>query len=211
MVIVPITNGYKTFYHIISADFLQSLYPNETVSYFGFGGELISDGTAATVYISDVEVYELESGISIHNYGFSGDDTVEGLARIDALCRCNPNVCVIAFGTNDIHQNGITITKEQYLDNITAMAIKLIEYGATPIFATIPPLATSEAHYDQVEDWNKGIRERANVLRIGVWDRWSALNQGDLSYLADGRHPTVDGYHLLATSLMSVLLGRLIQ
>jgi GDSL-like Lipase/Acylhydrolase family len=197
------TGGYKKVYAVLSSDYLMS--PGN-VGLLQFGGELIADGTVKTGKIKNFEIYELTNGIAVHNQGINGETASGGLSRISQVTTWNPDVCIIGYGTNDI-RTGVTLS--DFKNTLKQIVSTLRNKNCYPILATLPPLGDSEINNDLVPTWNDAIREMSNQLGISVWDRYWTLENGDLSYITDGRHPTKEGFELLGYNASRFLLGQI--
>jgi lysophospholipase L1-like esterase len=195
---------YKTVYFVISGDYILSL--DATAAQLYAGGEITPlSAAASTAKIKDVTVHELTAGIAVHNQGVDGNDAAAGIARIATVTAWSPDLCLVAFGTNDIRA-GTTLAT--FLTNLTQICITLTEAGVYPVLATLPPLDTDQTNYSLVPLWNEAIRSLAEQLHVGLWDRYLALRNGNIAYISDGQHPTQNGYHLLALTAREVLIGR---
>lgn len=192
-----VDNGdYLPVSYVVSVDYFKTV--QATFNRLNVGGEIVATETAGVGLIRDVELYKLSSGVAVVNQGVDGDDTIEGLARIATVTGWTPDVVVVAFGTNDIREHNNLTT---FTDNLTSIINAVKAAGGYPVLATIPPLAADQANYDDVPAWNAAIEALAASAQVGFWDRWKALNNGDLTLIDDGRHPTRAGYLMLGADL----------
>ncbi|NLP23993.1 MAG: hypothetical protein GX382_05640 [Syntrophomonadaceae bacterium] len=192
--------GYAKVSYTFSPRFIASLDP--TIVKVGIGGLLESEGQISMGQLRNIQLSALSSGIAIHNQGVSYTSVAEGLATIGKVIRWQPDVCIVAYGTNDI-RNGVSW--EDYCTDLVQLVNTLREHRIFPIIATLPPLGKDQVNYDQVPAWNELITAKANELGIGLWDRWQAFYKGDLSFIEDGRHPTRKGYLRLGEDLVRFL------
>lgn len=181
--------GYAKVRYVFSPRFIASLNP--TIVKVGIGGVLESEGQISTGQLRDLQLYALSAGIAIHNQGVSYTTVAEGLATINKVIKWQPDLCIVAYGTNDI-RNGVS-WEDYYADLLQVVNI-LKEHKIFPIIATLPPLGDDQVNFDKVPAWNESIIAKAHELQIGLWDRWQAFDDGDLSFIEDGRHPTRKGY-----------------
>ena len=175
-----------------------------TFDRFVFGVRLNNAVNGESLKVTKISFKEVDKGIFVANRGISGETTADGINRISTIIADHPDICIIAFGTNDI-RNGVTLST--YLVNLTTIINTLKNNNIIPILATLPPLAIDQTNYDLVDDWNIEIKYLATTLGVQVHDRYWALNDGDLSYIADGRHPTEEGYSMLANTVYDILTG----
>jgi lysophospholipase L1-like esterase len=189
--------GYAKVSYTFSPRFIASLDP--TIVKVGIGGLLESEGQISIGRLRNIQLSALSSGIAIHNQGVSYTSVAEGLATIGKVIRWQPVVCIVAYGTNDI-RNGVS--REDYYADLLQLVNILREHKIFPIIATLPPLGDDQVNCDKVPAWNEYITVKAHELNIGLWDRWQAFDNGNLSFIEDGRHPTRDGYLRLGENVV---------
>lgn len=193
------TAGYLELAGVISCDYALVLAP--TVSDINIGGEIIG-AVNGTGLIRNITFHQLSTGVAVVNQGTDGWDAGDGVANIANVTGWTPDVCVVAYGTNDIRAVGdVDANMVTYLSNLDSIIDALAAANIHPVLATLPPLASDQNNYTKVTQWNAAIRGKAITRNVGYWDRWTALNHGDLTYIDDGRHPTRAGYLLLASDL----------
>jgi lysophospholipase L1-like esterase len=192
------TGGYLRSSMVLSTDRLLQSY--STMAHLALGGEINADSNHQHVgVLRNLSFYKLSRGVSIINQGVSGDDAAAGLARIATVTGWTPNVCVVAFGTNDIRAAGdVNANLATYKTNLTSIVNALKAANCYPVLANIPVLAADQANYTYVPTWNGEIKALAASLQVGYWDRYSLLALADIE---DGRHPTAAGYLKLAQGL----------
>lgn len=187
---------------LIDIDSYKKRYP--TLSKFRVGVTLNSNAANKYSVIKSIELIELTNGVIIFNDGVSGNTITDGIARINSIVSSNPNICIIAFGTNDIRL-GVTI--ETFLEKLQIVIDSLININCIPIIATLPPLGEEQLNYDLINEWNREIKYFAAKQNLRIWDRYWALNDGDTSLLFDGRHPNSVGYRKLGISSYNIIVG----
>lgn len=191
------TQGYVVVNYVFSPRFIASL--DARVSRIGAGAVLAIDGQSGTGKVRNLQLYELSVGNAIHNQGVSYTTIAEGLATIDKVLKWQPDICIIAYGTNDI-RNGVS--REDYSADLEQAVEILREHGIFSIISTLPPLGDDQINYDQVPAWNNFIAAKAQELQVGLWDRWQAFDNGDIKFIEDGRHPTREGYLRLGEDVL---------
>lgn len=183
---------------------LLKKYP--TANKLCYGARLSSKNGDSSIIINSLEIIETTNYIGVYNDGVSGDTTVNGLARLQTVLDKKPNICFVAFGTNDI-RNGISL--EEYLNNIKSIITSLKSINCEPIIATLPPLGTNQTNHDKVESWNNEIKYFAVKNGCRVWDRYWHFEDGDLKYIVDDRHPGTIGYRVLGETSFGIVIGEL--
>lgn len=183
------SEGYVSVSFVFSPRYILSLHPDAVE--VGIGARLNADRSLQTALVTGLSLKEAERGIAFHNQGVSYTTIAEGLASLEKVLKWDPDICIIAYGTNDI-RNGITLST--YLSDLKKVVDILESCSIFPIIATLPPLGEDQINFDQVTAWNQAITESAVAWRIGLWDRWKAFDNGDIAFIEDGRHPTRAGY-----------------
>jgi len=127
------------------------------------------------------------------NAGVGGENTAEGLARIqrDVLDH-SPDLVLIEFGLNDIrYEPAKRISEDQFADNLREMHRLLVERGAAVIFMTPTPIvgayhvySKGTDYYNQWGDCNglnaiyaEVIRQVARELEAPLCDIYEAFVQ----------------------------------
>ena len=187
-------------------DFKELLSKNPTATKFAYGLVMESTHNDSSFYLEKLEMVEVTKFVNVINNGISGDTTTGGVKRLQTVLDEKPNLCFIAFGTNDI-RNGTSL--ETYLDNIKIIINELKNIGTTPIIATLPPLPQGQNNYNKVDEWNRQIKYFAVKNGCRVWDRFWHFENGDLKYIVDGRHPGTIGYRILGETSFQIALGEL--
>ena len=83
-----------------------------------------------------------EFEVSVANAGVGGENTEEGLARIDrAVLAHSPDVVTVEFGLNDIrYEPHKRVVEQQFVANLRRMYALLTEAGARVVFMTPTPI-----------------------------------------------------------------------
>ncbi|MGE5530541.1 MAG: SGNH/GDSL hydrolase family protein [Bacteroidota bacterium] len=99
--------------------------------------------------------YRPEMEICAHNAGVGGENTHEGLARIESdVLAYKPNLVVVEFGLNDIrYEPEKRMPEEQFAKNLRHMHEILTGAGAAVIFMTPNPIVDLFHVYSQGTDY----------------------------------------------------------
>lgn len=147
------------------------------------------------------------------NAGVPGEDTSEGLTRIDGVLRQGGDVLLLMEGTNDL---GPGISEETTRANLNQMATKAERQGLEVIHATvIPRLPTArlDADNQDTQRMNEQIRDLAGNQGRELADPFevfSSLPTLYSNYYDDAPgdrvgHPNEDGYDVLAQVFADVI------
>jgi lysophospholipase L1-like esterase len=130
------------------------------------------------------------------NEGSPGERTDQGLMRVDSvLANNNARFILIMEGTNDVTNAD---SPETVAFNLREICKHAIDYGTTPLLATLTPRLDFLDYYVR-EDYNPAIVAVAKELNITLVDQYTKMSTDTARYMADGRlHPNDDGYALIA-------------
>ena len=107
--------------------------------------------------------------------------------EIPLLCEyrlTRPAVALILIGTNDVAQ----LSSEAFAGNLAQIVQLSIDKGVIPILSTLPWRFGFEA---QVPDFNRIIRETAQVYDVPLWDYGTAMDRlPNHGISGDGAHPS---------------------
>ena len=152
----------------------------------------------------------------VENYGIGGENTLEGLERIDSVLReaaLSGDVLLLMQGTNDI-SNKISIETTRF--NLNQMALRAESRGMNAIHATtIPRLPNAKFDPGNIAntELNQNIRDLAGRRGRDLADPFEVLSPiPDLftryySQASDDPvgHPNAAGYDLLAQIFFNVI------
>jgi len=129
--------------------------------------------------------------IPVLNYGVGGENSGDGLDRIESVLLDNldASIVIILEGTNDGWW-GVNFTKE----NLRGMVRICRKYNKIPILMTLTP----DSRYPEKNLYNIEIRKLAHeedVFLIDLYE-WIIAYWDFLTY--DGLHPNLDGYEYIA-------------
>ena len=149
----------------------------------------------------------------VRTRGFHGDDTIDGLARIDSVLDEGGDFFILMEGTNDINNGLATVTT---LFNLEEMAQRAEDRGMMVVMATLVP-RWQFASQDRLNFLTRliaqGVRDLAgdkDYLLSDVFEIY--FNTPDFSpdlYGIEGDsigHPNAEGYDLVASVFADMLL-----
>jgi lysophospholipase L1-like esterase len=191
-------------------------------AYIAYGDSITAgvgdDDRAERGYPPRLEALLQGAGINavVENYGVPGEDTVQGLERINGVLNeaaLSGDVLILMEGTNNISR-GIPIETTRF--NLTTMAGRAESRGMTVIHATtIPRLPDAKFDPGNITNvWlNQNIRDMAGRNGRKLADPFEVLSTTpDLftRYYYQGNddpvgHPNAEGYDLLAQIFFDVI------
>jgi lysophospholipase L1-like esterase len=125
------------------------------------------------------------------NAGVGGENTVEGLARIeqDVLAH-GPQIVVVEFGLNDVrYEPDKHVPVPQFVENLGRIASAIQEIGSLVILTTPNPIINERHPYSQavdyydkwggcnqaLEEYVEGVREAGRIIPARVCDIYEAF------------------------------------
>ncbi|WGM37391.1 arylesterase [Caulobacter sp. NIBR1757] len=151
--------------------------------------------------VLEAELNRMGKGVRVRGAGVSGDTSAAGLARVDFSVQSDTNVCVVAFGGNDLLQ-GIDPKKtsaniDRIVGKLKARGIKVVLAGMAPPPALGRSYARDFAAIFPTLAKKHGAALYPNLLAgVGGIPR---LNQ------RDGIHPTAEGVRIIVRGLAPVV------
>lgn len=140
--------------------------------------------------------------------GECGDTAQGGLARLKtALKSCFPDLVLFQFGLNDCY-SGVPV--KQFFGSVVAAvrAVKGVNPSGDVVLVPPPPLPN---RYDDAlaEPFREALvqAESEGALVAPVVATWRAFTGNAPLFLADGVHPTGEGYRLMAEAVVKVIMG----
>jgi lysophospholipase L1-like esterase len=180
----------------------------DTNQYVAFG-DSITYGAGFYGYPPRLEALILEKygSAKVWNAGVGGEQTADGLARIDyILSGTNSKFLLLMEGTNDAANLLVSIDTAAF--NLREMCRRTVAAGWTPLLATIPPRSDwvwfVPNYQARITDLNARIRQIALDLNLILVDHFAAFFNypaelgGYPALLFDGLHPNSTGYQLMA-------------
>lgn len=159
-----------------------------------------------------------EGAFKVVSSGVPGEDTTQGLARIDAVLAENkPQWVFILYGTNDLWTSR-GVPRETTNANLRAMIRKALGDAAV-IIATLPPVWRDEARVAEINGIIKVIAVEEDVPLVDLNGRLTAAikSRGDFASESAwrefynwsdedrGLHPNENGYQIIAAAWLEAL------
>lgn len=163
-------------------------------------------------------------GTSIVNMGVSGENSADGLKRLDALLAAEPDIAIIMFGGND---SAIDMAKgmpiEDYISNMRKM-ITACQSNGIKVIAIMQSYFEAEPYYTRhkketfdavggieafMDSYIEAYRALATELGVTIADVRTLCDayQNRSEILADGVHPNEKGYMLYAKAVGDAIIG----
>ena len=127
----------------------------------------------------------------VMNAGVGGENTVEGLARIQAdVLDHGPQIVIVEFGVNDVrYEPEKTIPVPEFVENLGRIAAMVMDIGAQVILTTPSPIINERHPYSQatdyydkwggcnqaLEEYVEGVREAGRIIPARVCDIYEAF------------------------------------
>lgn len=157
---------------------------------------------------------EANPGITVVNAGIGGDDSGEGLKRIehDVLAH-RPDVCFVFFGGNDSAFYGrdhSTITPDQFEANTKAIIERLQSVECRPVLVTYPgiPLFGDESGSVMAEMMNRlaSLREAYDTGWVDIRGLFAEHDPRRV-FAVDMVHFSPEGHFLIADAVLEWLVS----
>jgi lysophospholipase L1-like esterase len=197
---------------------VEKLQSGKPVKLIAFGDSITAGGEASSpelqypaLFAKHLRTLFPQAKIVLENGATGGDNTVNGLARLDekVLTR-QPDLVLVAFGMNDHNRPGVGgVEPPAFKENLKQIVGRIQkETGADVILlSTFPP--NPEWHYGshRMEQFAQATREAADDLRVpyaDVFGTWkTVLARKDPSSLLGNNinHPNDFGHWLYAQAL----------
>jgi lysophospholipase L1-like esterase len=176
---------------------------------------------------------QFSDSVKVYNAGINGNNTVNLLSRIDRdVLRKNPELVILMVGTNDMLHTDKSLDLEQYEKNYQEL-ISCLKKKADLVLMTIPPVYAPylvqrkpqfkgdlQAPQARVDSANQVIRRLAAKNKCKLVDLNTILtacggantdkdglfqNEANMG-IADGVHPTANGYKVIATAVYETIM-----
>ncbi len=166
-------------------------------------------------------------GVRVLDFGVSGDTSLDGLERLEAVLAAKPRAVLLEFGANDCYQ-GLPLdeTRDALYKMISALraadiavfvagwrtSMDLFKPYDDPDLAGLVPLAPPLYTEEYVERFNRMHVELARRLDVPCMAHILDPLEGQGGcYQADGVHPSAKGAAILAQALAPLLLPLLAE
>lgn len=170
-------------------------YPSSGTRVIAFGDSLV-EGAGASPGKSLPDQLSDRLGVSIENFGVSGDTTRDGLVRIDAALEGeNPKVVLLLLGGNDFLRK---IPREETYNNLATLIQRIQSRGAVVLLLGVRSGVVGGGFDDEFERLSEQYHTAyvEDVLN-GVFGRPSLMS--------DAVHPNAQGYAKIADRIAPVL------
>jgi len=153
-----------------------------------------------------------KDGVKVVNHGRKGENTVQGLSRIDSILKSGGDVILIMEGSNDILDKISTGTT---VFNLQQMLDRAEAAGVEPFWASIVPFRPS-AFTTEDQELAIEMRQKSNSGSLALIDCYAAFDYfpgawPDLYNQSLKRdpvgHPNGKGYDVIAQVFADVILG----
>lgn len=160
------------------------------------------------------------------NYGIGGNTSREGLARMEEVLSCGPDLVLVEFGGNDATDDSKRhVSLDEFTANLEAIKNDVEAIGAQMILITFPPVVndwsthnakewhTKHGGVDQhVELYRQRTRDFAAENQLLLIDIDAALREAGKAngwekyFVADGVHLNEGGNALIGQTVLKNLL-----
>ena len=133
--------------------------------------------------------------VKVHNFGWSGERTTGGLARIDSVLAVTTiQVLLLLEGTNDLVDGTAPAT---VAFNLGVMVDRAKEAGILPVVGTITPDLRPN-RFKPIGETNSLIRQMAADKGVPYCELYGAMIDGWAAWSDDLLHPNLAGYVKMA-------------
>lgn len=150
-----------------------------------------------------------EAQLTVTNCGVCGDTAAGGLARTGQLFRPGaPDLALVQFGLNDCYMG---IPAEEFREDLLDVVYRLgRDAPECEILVVPPPLLRFDDDNRMVKPFRRAFTraaEEADVRCAPVEDHWCAHEAAGPLWLSDGVHPSEEGYSIIASAVLTAILG----
>lgn len=162
-------------------------------------------------------------GISTINMGVGGENSQNGLSRLNQVLAKKPDVATVSFGMNDSAKDMAKYVElSKYKENMAKIIETLLENGTKVILVIASPIVDSQyytrhkkevfeeyggpnAFYTQYVQAGRELAKEYNLVLMDMYQVF--MDTGNYaSYSADGVHPNTNGYKLYAEEFRKALI-----
>lgn len=137
---------------------------------------------------------------AVKNFGVGGETSSSGLSRIDGVLSVSrPRYVLLLEGTNELYYFSPSTVRT----NMSRMAEKALASGVVPVLGTLTP----DTRYPSkpIASTNSLLRELAAEKGIPLADLYSATASNWSALTADGLHPNLTGYKVMAQTWFNAI------
>lgn len=172
-------------------------------------------------YLMSEIAFKYPKQFDMNNAGVSGDTTLEMLARYDTDFEVyKPDFMTILIGVNDIwrrYDSGAGSSDEEYYNRYVEYIEKLLKDFPNIKIYIIEPFITEGRVTTSYIGMNEAVRllakqtkkvaEQFNLPFIPMQENYDKLSEkyGADYWTADGVHPTLPGYRMMANEILKVM------
>lgn len=172
---------------------LNHLFPGTVILAFG---DSLTYGTGASPQTSYPHDLEEMTGFTVINAGVPGNETQDGLARIeDALEKNHPSLVILCLGGNDLLRKR---PEAQIKENLKKIIQTIQKTGAQVLLVAVPAFNLSLAVPDFYAELGKELNVPVDTKIMAELERVPA-------YKSDYIHFNQAGYKALAEALLNLL------
>ncbi|HUU28773.1 MAG TPA: SGNH/GDSL hydrolase family protein, partial [archaeon] len=157
---------------------------------------------------------QVNKGVTVFNAGVGGDDSGEGLARMDKdIIAQKPDICFVMFGGNDCAHWGRpnpSVSPEQFQKNMTDIVNRLQGASCRAVLMSYPLIPEfTGADMEVLQAMNEKLVTLRDSLSTGWLDIKAMFDQGDQRRLfaLDGIHFSPEAHLLIAGKVLEYLVS----
>lgn len=137
-----------------------------------------------------------KTGLKVINAGISGEESSEGLQRLQGVLKQNPDIVILCHGGNDILRKHSLL---QLKNNLLAMIDMIHKNGAKVLLVGVPDFGW--LGFNTLPLYNEVAKERDVIFEEDTL----GLIEADTALKSDRIHPNEKGYEMMADAFIEVL------
>jgi lysophospholipase L1-like esterase len=158
----------------------------------------------------------INSSVRVHNAGVGGDDSGEGLERLESdVLSSKPDMCFVLFGGNDCAHWGrehSSVSPEQYRKNIEEIVVRLKAADCRPVLISYPTIPAPAPQFGlksatvlgKMNERQAAVRENHNTGWIELAGLFAAHDSRRM-FAVDLIHYSPEAHVLLAERILRFL------
>ncbi len=188
--------------------------PPATIAFFGDSQTDNRHWSSPAHYPNVIQAVfdSVNPAIRVVNAGIGGNDSREGLARIQAdVLDKSPNICFVLFGGNDCMfwgRDHSTVSPEQFRRNVSEIATRLKAVGCRVVLMSYPLIpSANEAEQATLVQMNAGLAAARDSLGAEWLDLAGIFSQHEprRMFAPDMIHYSPEAHLLLARQVLEYL------
>lgn len=144
---------------------------------------------------SEYPVQDLFPNLKVHDWGVSGSETKNTLARVDEMMSRKPSKIFLVDGINDL-KNGVDFDTALFRYKQIVQKIKTTDYY---LISVLPVTGQFARLNNEIIRFNDSIRILGKF--IDLYPMFAQNGQMNSKYTYDGLHLTADGYSIVTSVL----------